>query len=561
MRKLIIIIWGVFILPMQLFSQTNKTLELHCICKAWGFLKYYHPSIQRGKINWDNCLLESLEEYDKGTSYNIIIEKWLNKLGEVNPLNRPFKYLPKDTTFNNLPLNWLKNNSHLNTFNKKKMWDIIENYKPKKNVNLKRDGYILQRKKYKFFDLKRINESHFDKYQCQLLLFKYWNIINYFYPYLNFEFTPDWDSLFLQYSPIIEKSNNFKNVYMSLAKLHTNINDGHGFYYGPYYNRQKKGYYFPIKFAIFNGEVYIKWSPTKYQESFNLTPGCIVKRINSVNVNILLDKLRQLQFGTREEVKNHLILGNNYLGYSSSDTLKIEFIDTNNKKSIAKLLHDTKFNRKAFKEFTLTQINNIPYRNINKNIGYINNHYCTKHDIHKAFRKFRKKKAIIIDTRLYGGQSAKFLGIYISNKRTFFSTGYKNDKKYPGTMIKQKHNTYPVGFGIQCLVKKYKGTIAMLMDEKNTSGNEYLIYRLKELNPGIVLIGRNTAGAISTVGNVKLPDGVFAFSKDIYLAKNGDCYQYYGYPPDIYVSKNLKSLKEGKDEIFEFAIEFLNKNF
>ena len=32
-------------------AQTNQNLE--SLCKFWGFLKYYHPTVAEGKLDWD----------------------------------------------------------------------------------------------------------------------------------------------------------------------------------------------------------------------------------------------------------------------------------------------------------------------------------------------------------------------------------------------------------------------------------------------------------------------------------------------------------------------------
>ena len=47
-------------------SYNNVTVEnLIVLCKVWGFLKYYHPDIANGKIDWDNELFRFLPEYLK----------------------------------------------------------------------------------------------------------------------------------------------------------------------------------------------------------------------------------------------------------------------------------------------------------------------------------------------------------------------------------------------------------------------------------------------------------------------------------------------------------------
>ena len=44
--------------------------KLESICKVWGFLKYYHPGVGTGEINWDDKLLEALKRIDTISNKN-----------------------------------------------------------------------------------------------------------------------------------------------------------------------------------------------------------------------------------------------------------------------------------------------------------------------------------------------------------------------------------------------------------------------------------------------------------------------------------------------------------
>jgi len=60
--------------------------DLAFLGKLWGFLKYHHPEIARGQFNWDFELFRLLPAYlaaNSNTEKEVILTKWINKLGEV----------------------------------------------------------------------------------------------------------------------------------------------------------------------------------------------------------------------------------------------------------------------------------------------------------------------------------------------------------------------------------------------------------------------------------------------------------------------------------------------
>jgi len=45
--------------PLETPRVTNE-LSLSVLCKVWGLLKYFHPQVKNGSINWDSVLLKQI---------------------------------------------------------------------------------------------------------------------------------------------------------------------------------------------------------------------------------------------------------------------------------------------------------------------------------------------------------------------------------------------------------------------------------------------------------------------------------------------------------------------
>jgi hypothetical protein len=65
--------------------------NLFTLAKVWGFLKYHHPAVTGGKLQWDyelfRILPAVLEARDRGAA-NQVLGAWVEHLGEVPPVPR-----------------------------------------------------------------------------------------------------------------------------------------------------------------------------------------------------------------------------------------------------------------------------------------------------------------------------------------------------------------------------------------------------------------------------------------------------------------------------------------
>ena len=120
------------VLSQSFFAQTKltETQKLTATCKVWGYLKYYHPQVASGKIDWDKQLFEVLPKVEQANTkeeFSLVLENWINSLGEVKEI-API-ILPKDVEFfdKNFDLSWINNNKLFSTTLSKKLKFIEEN--------------------------------------------------------------------------------------------------------------------------------------------------------------------------------------------------------------------------------------------------------------------------------------------------------------------------------------------------------------------------------------------------------------------------------------------------
>ena len=76
----------------------------------------------------------------------------------------------------------------------------------------------------------------------------------------------------------------------------------------------------------------------------------------------------------------------------------------------------------------------------------------------------------------------------------------------------------------------------------------------------VILLGNNTLGSVANISLLPLPGGnSFSFSSVGVTTPEGQPVQRVGLAPDIEVHPTIEGIKEGRDELMEAAIEYIQK--
>lgn len=85
--------------------------KLYLTAKVWGFLKYYHPEVNKGQINWDNQLIEILRKLPTiktNEELSALYLDWITSLGELAPCKNCESSIDQEYFDKNFDLSWLK---------------------------------------------------------------------------------------------------------------------------------------------------------------------------------------------------------------------------------------------------------------------------------------------------------------------------------------------------------------------------------------------------------------------------------------------------------------------
>ena len=199
--------------------------SLYRLGKIWGFVKYYHPKIATGDINWDYELFRVLPEIlnaKNKEAFSDITEKWINKLGEIEPEDRPteahreIKLSP--TT------DWINNDEYLSASLRSILNKINHAKKENKHFYI---GHHPNVGNPKFKNERKYEDMSFTDDGFKLLsLYRYWNMIEYFFPYKHLT-DEKWEDVLYDFIPKMLDADDELKYKLTSLELIGKIQDTH----------------------------------------------------------------------------------------------------------------------------------------------------------------------------------------------------------------------------------------------------------------------------------------------------------------------------------------------
>tara|TARA_R110002051_G_scaffold28268_1_gene67421 strand:- start:50 stop:1705 length:1656 start_codon:yes stop_codon:yes gene_type:complete len=550
MRKIILLLLFISICGNSIIAQNKltKTEKLATTAKVWGFLKYYHPEVADGKYNWDEELFKIfpkvINSKTKDQLSQIYIE-WINKIGEIKKCKKCSKNNEVEYFNKNFDLSWIDSNNLFTQELTEKLKFIKANrHQGKKHYvsvahnnvgNIKVTNEI----EYKNFDWK--NED-----LRLLTLFRYWNIVEYFFPY-KYQTDTNWDEILKTMIPKFLNPIDETDFHLSILELIVSIDDSHGGFAPTDKTNAFFGYYWiPAKFKLINGKAIITgFYNKKIAKIDDLKIGDIITKVNNQEVETIFKQKEKYINGSNISRKKANAYYSIFNG--SSDSVRIEFI--RNDKAFNKTIK-----RYLFKGFNYNwKKESEKYKILDGNIGYVNMGEIKIKDVSNIMENLKDTKAIIFDIRNYPKGTLYSIANYITSTRNDFYKVTYPDLNYPGKFIWRN--------GSQCGKNgelKYKGKVVLLVNEKSQSHSEFTTMCL-QTGDNVITIGSQTSGADGNVSRIEMVGGFkTAISGIGIFYPDNTVTQRKGVKIDIEIKPTIQGIINGKDEVLEKAIKYIN---
>ena len=529
----------------------SKTGDLAILGRVWGFLKYYHPAITKGDYNWDYELFRILPKVIQSKSdkeRNEILSKWILVLGKVE------KDIPTATDESAIKfrpdINWITNSSLLGEDLSRQLQEIRDAKRPDKNFYF---GFFegIGNPQFKHEKPYNGNITYKDAGYRLLSLYRYWNMIQYFYPYKNL-IEEKWNDVLTEFLPKFINATGELDYKLAALALIARVHDTHANIWGNDMTLETyKGVnYAPVEVKFIENKVVVtSLLKTKSGKTSSLQKGDVIESVKFKNIDkIIAEKLAytpasnyptQLRDIARSLLRtNDSVLNLSVTRNGTTGPLRIRCYSP----------REVNIYQSYYRKDTCFKL-------ITPEIAYIYPGTIKNSYLPEIMKDAGKTKGMIIDLRCYPSEFIVFsLGEYLMPDPVkfvkFSQTSYGN----PGLF------TYTDGPEVgRSNSDFYHGKVVIIVNEVTQSQAEYTAMALR-VAPGATVIGSTTAGADGNVSEIILPGGIRTMISGIGIYyPDGKETQRVGIIPDIEVKPTIKGIIEGMDELLEKAIEIINK--
>ena len=284
-------------------STAQQTEHLVLLCRVWGYVKYRHPAYLLGQRDWDADLLELIPQVQAAGSTSEVSDlllTWFTGLGEIDYGRRGAgAFVPFDNQVVESDTSWTKDTAYLGEELAAALALL-----PEKLPSLDRSAAPVY-----FDEIGTPNFSHEPEHTAAyndpsfrlLGLFRLWNAIEYYYPYLHLAGQP-WDDCLSEAIPAMLDGRDQDSYESALRTMAFQLCDPHvHFRYpnGTYSNTAEiSSYLLPTPIRAVEGKLTV----TAAVEGCPLAPGDVLLSINGRTIEELAAEKRQYLSLSREEL-------------------------------------------------------------------------------------------------------------------------------------------------------------------------------------------------------------------------------------------------------------------
>lgn len=532
----------------------SKVESLTVLGKVWGFLKYHHPTVARGDVNWDYELFRVMPKIlaAKNTGdRNEILFAWAESLGAVTEVP------PSVPVSGALPQ--VKLQPELGWINDKILGKKLAG-------KLKQIEKAQREDKHYYIGLyPNVNNPQFKNEQPYssmaypdagfrlLALYRYWNIIQYYFPNRHL-IDGGWDPVMADFVPRFADAADELEYKKAALQLIGRIQDTHANIWGKYPELDKfRGLNTAAARATFveDKAVIAGFWDASMAEGSELKVGDVIETIDGKKVAEIVKERLALtpasNYPTQlRDISVHLLQTN-------AETLNIKYVRDGVAKEAKIATHPTEKLKPGLR--ALFSQSPTAFKMIGSDIGYLLPGVLKQGEIKSVIPDIAKTKGLVIDLRSYPSEFIVFsLGEFLMPNSADFVKFTAGSVSTPGRFIFRPGSK--VG---KDNPDSYKGKIVILINETTQSQAEYTTMAFRQA-PRTTVIGSTTAGADGNVSEFFLPGGIRTMISGIGVYyPDGRETQRVGIIPDIVVKPTLKGIKEGRDELLEKALEIIGK--
>lgn len=535
-----------FDLTAEDFKDSRAVGNLETLCRVWGYVKYHHPVFcdTLRRVDVDSALFVLLPQVvhaDREIRNRHLLD-WVRSLGDYTPNRVEYEQaLASYDLVETADLGWTADTVLLGGELSKLLQDLRyakrdENYYLR--LGQPGDQYLSLR-----------GESFYppslDSGLNLLLLFRLWNVIEYYAPYRAVTLHP-WNEVLTTYIPLMGVETDEKRFARLYMRLIRELNDGHAYapiemLFGqrmlPVWPLQAEGHLFvgySANSVLERGDEVVAIDGEPISERLEL----LQKYASRSNEASLHNALRYYGLRTRRDTAEVV-----RRRAGSCDTLRVATVPDG---SVSPL-------------YDPAQLVQPPFRLLADSVGYIYAGTFSREHLAEVGQTLPRTRALIIDLRTYplnvDSALTALAGQLLCTEPIVAWQMVHPTIALPGLFFRQEQ-WLDNGFeeGAKRCTQPYKGRVILLVDEITQSNPEFQAMALQSC-PQTLTIGSPTSGADGDAVLIPLPSLLTSFSSVGILYPDGTQTQTVGVRLDVEVDNTVESLQAGRDLVLEKALE------
>jgi C-terminal processing protease CtpA/Prc len=380
-------------------------------------------------------------------------------------------------------------------------------------------------------------------------VFEVWNIFHYFFPYL--ALTGDWEPVLPEFIARMEQARDGREYALAIAEMASRVNDGHVSLTGnPTLGALYGAAPAPVALRWIEGA----WVVTDVGDpakGSGVAVGDVVLTLDGQPVAAREATLRRYlaastDAGMRRKLADRLLAG--------ADGSPLVLTVRGGGEDHGDAPREVRLKRGAWTPHPAGETVRI----LPGNLGYADLGRLTVPEVQGMFERLKDTRALILDMRGDPNGTAWSITPYLNARgatrgplfRRRLVSGADRDELQTGVDFTQPLPAARVPF-------LYKGPAVMLIDERTVSQAEHSGLFFEAAN-GTRFIGSQTAGANGDVTYFAVP-GIASvrFSGHDVRHADGRQLQRIGLVPDVPAAPTIQGIREGKDEVLERAMRYL----
>lgn len=525
----------------------DEVTRLSALARTWGLLKYFHPDVAQGTVDWDAALLTAIprvREAATKTDLNVEIGRLIQAAG---PAPRTAAGAAVDRTETDPAFAWLDDRQVFDTATIQALKIVRNSQRSSTNRYVKPTSVSVTNPD--FSGDAGDGSGSLPVVATRLLaLFRFWNMVQYYYPNRDITDRP-WSEVLPSLIPRFIGATDAPSYHLAVCELAASINDTHAATSSSTLSSYWGLFIPPFQTRFIESKTVVTRVFERLLGGADIRPGDVVMSVNGVETASLRERYRKYMTASNEgSLQRNL---GPYVMRTPSSSITLGIV----RDGVARQLPITGVSLTAWSSEGAALDAAVPkWQMLAGNIGYVNMGRLVVDDVAAMMAELRNTRAIVFDVRNYPNSTLYAIAERLNPARRAFVKFTEPRYDQPGTFGWTA--PYQAGPSV-ARTDYYRGRVVLLGDDRTQSQAEFTMMALRTA-PDVVVVGSPTSGADGNVSRIQLPGGLQTYFSGIgVFYPDGTPTQRVGIVPDVFVEPTVRGVQAGIDEVLERALQLI----